>query len=133
MEVKIEEGDIIGAIEPATMNQTEIILKQMKKSVCKILGPKYGTGFFCKLKINNNNNILVLITNYHVIDDTLIESRDEINVQLGNDKNPRIIRINKNKRIYSSTNTEYDIMIIKLDKDDEINDIQFLEIYYKKV
>jgi len=128
MEVKIEEGDIIGAIEPATMNQTEIILKQMKKSVCKILGPKYGTGFFCKLKINNNNNILVLITNYHVIDDTLIESRDEINVQLGNDKNPRIIRINKNKRIYSSTNTEYDIMIIKLDKDDEINDIQFLEI-----
>ena len=127
MEVKIEEGDIKGAIEPATMRQTEIILNQMKKSVCKIMGPKYGTGFFCKFKINNNN-IQVLITNHHVIDDTLIESGDKIKVQLGNDKNPRIINLNKNKRIYSSTNREYDIMIIKLDQKDEIDDVQFLEI-----
>ena len=127
MEEKIEEGDIKGAIEPATMRQTEIILNQMKKSVCKIMGPKYGTGFFCKLKINNNN-IQVLITNYHIIDDTLIESGDKIKIQIGNDKNPRIININKKKRIYSSTNREYDMMIIKLDQKDEIDDIQFLEI-----
>ena len=40
MEGKIEEGEIKGAIEPATMSQLEIILNQMKKSVCKILEQK---------------------------------------------------------------------------------------------
>ena len=127
MEEKIEEGEIKGAIEPATMRQTEIILNQMKKSVCKILEPKYGTGFFCKLEINNCK-IPVLITNYHVFDDAFIESGKRTKVQLGNDKNPKIIYLNKDKRIYSNTNEEYDIMIIKLDKKDEIDDIQFLEI-----
>ena len=127
MEEKIEEGEIKGAIEPATMRQMETILNQMKKSVCKILEPKYGTGFFCKLEINSYK-IPVLITNYHIIDDAFIESGKKTKVQLGNDKNPKIIYLNKDKRIYSNTNKEYDIMIIKLDKKDEIDDIQFLEI-----
>ena len=127
MEEKIEEGEIKGAIEPATMRQMETILNQMKKSVCKILEPKYGTGFFCKLEINSYK-IPVLITNYHIIDDEFIESGKKTKVQLGNDKNPKIIYLNKDKRIYSNTNKEYDIMIIKLDKKDEIDDIQFLEI-----
>ena len=127
MEEKIEEGEINGAIEPATMRQIETILNQMKKSVCKILEPKYATGFFCNIEINNKNTP-VLITNYHVIDDAFIESGKKIKVQLGNDKNPKIINLNKHKRIYSNKNKEYDIMIIKLDKTDEIDDIQFLEI-----
>ena len=127
MEDKIDEGEIKGAIDPINMNQTEIILNQMKKSVCKILGPKYGTGFFCQLEINKNK-IPVLITNYHVINDTFIENNNKLKVQLGNDKIPKIINLNKNKKIYSSTNSEYDVMIIRLDKGVEIEDIQFLEI-----
>jgi len=127
MEEKIEEGEIKGAIEPATMRQIKIILNQMKKSVCKILEPKYATGFFCNIEINNKNT-RVLITNYHVIDDEFIESGKKIKVQLGNDKNPKIINLNKDKIIYSNTNKEYDIMVIKLDETDEIDNIQFLEI-----
>ena len=92
MEEKIEEGEINGAIEPATMRQIETILNQMKKSVCKILEPKYATGFFCNIEINNKNTP-VLITNYHVIDDAFIESGKKIKVQLGNDKNPKIINL----------------------------------------
>ena len=127
MEVKIEEGVIKDAIEPATMRQTEIILNQMKKSVCKILlGPKYGTGFFCKLKINDNE-IKVLITNYHVIDDAFLNSAKQIKFQLGNDKIPKLIHLNQKKK-YSSIKEQYDIMIIQLDNKDEIDDIQFLEI-----
>ena len=117
MEEKIEEGEIKGAIEPATMRQIETILNQMKRSVCKILEPKYATGFFCNIEINNKNTP-VLITNYHVIDDTFLEKGKKIKVQLGNDKNPKIINLNKDKRIFSNTNKEYDIMIIKLDQKD---------------
>ena len=127
MEEKNEEGEIKGAIEPATMRQIETILNQMKRSVCKILEPKYATGFFCNIEINNKNTP-VLITNYHVIDDTFLEKGKKIKVQLGNDKNPKIINLNKDKRIFSNTNKEYDIMIIKLDQKDEINGIKFLEI-----
>ena len=127
METRIDEGEINGAIEHVTMKQTEIILNQMKKSVCKILGTKYGTGFFCELKINNKK-IPALITNYHIINDKYIESNNKIKIQIGNDKIPKYINLNKNKKIYSNPTQDYDIMVIKLDKGDEIDDIQYLEI-----
>ena len=128
MEKRIDEGEIKGAIESITMKQTEKILNQMNKSICKILGKeKNGTGFFCQLDINNEK-IPVLITNFHIIDDKFIQSSNKIKFQKVNDKVPKIINLNKNKKIYSSPNENYDIMIIKLDKEDEIEDIQYLEI-----
>ena len=48
MENIIEEGEIKGAIDPITIIQTKIILKQMENSVCRISGIKFGTGFFVK-------------------------------------------------------------------------------------
>ena len=128
MEKIIDEGEIKGAIESITIKQTEKILNQMNKSVCKIFGKeKNGTGFFCQLDINNEK-IPVLITNYHIIDDKFIESSNKIKYKKVNDKISKIINLNKNKKVYSSSNEEYDIMIIKLDKGDEIEDIQYLEI-----
>ena len=80
MEIIINEGDIRRAIEPATMIQTKTILEQMEKSVCKILGDnKNETGFFCKIEINNEK-IPVLITNYHIIKDELLESEQKIKI-----------------------------------------------------
>ena len=99
----------------------------MKKSVCKIFWPKYGTGFFCNLEINEDK-IPVLITNYHIIDDEFVEKNNKLKFQLGNDKILRIINLNKNKKLYSSTIKEYDIMIIKIDKGDRIDNIEYLEI-----
>ena len=128
MEKRIEEGEIKGAIESITMKQTQTILNQMNKSICKILGEeKNGTGFFCKLDIDNEK-IPVLITNFHIIDDKFFVSGSKIKFQKVNDKIPRIINLNKNKKIYSSSNEKYDIMIIKLEQEDEINDIEYLEL-----
>ena len=128
MEKRIEEGEIKGAIESITMKQTQTILNQMNKSICKILGEeKNGTGFFCKLDIDNIK-IPVLITNFHIIDDKIIETGDKIKFQKVNDKIPWIINLSKNKKIFSSSNEKYDITIIKLDKEDEINDIEYLEL-----
>jgi len=48
---------------PVTIDETELILKQMKNSICKIENKNgSGTGFFCQI-----SNKKVLITNNHVI------------------------------------------------------------------
>ena len=47
--------------------ETKIILKQMKSCIYKInIDDKRGTGFFTKIRINNQL-IPVFITNYHVL------------------------------------------------------------------
>ena len=94
----IEEGEIRGAIEPVTMQQTETILEQMENSVCRITSEyKNGTGFFCKIELNKEK-IKVLITNYHIINDDLLYSHETIKINLKNKCIP--IKLNKNRKIY---------------------------------
>ena len=90
----------------------------MSKYICKISGNKIGTGFFCKIKYKDDL-FPILITNYHVIDDKYIKNKKELKIYI-NDKS-KIININENSIIYSSSKEEYDIIIIKLNEDD-IND-----------
>ena len=120
-----EEGFVKGYIEPVSIRQTETILKQMKKSVCKIFGQNIGNGFFYRLEIKNNK-IPVLITNFHVIDDEFVESNQKIKIFIKNDSKYKIICLNKEKRLYSSA--KYDIMIIKLEKGDGVNNVEYLEL-----
>ena len=122
----IEEGEIRGAIEPVTMQQTETILEQMENSVCRITSEhKNGTGFFCKIELNREK-IKVLITNYHIINDDLLYSHETIKINLKNKCIP--IKLNKNRKIYSSDKTEYDIMILKIYPYDDIQNINYLEL-----
>lgn len=67
---------------PETFNVYEIerILKQMKKSICKIEiydPPQKATGFFCNIRYKGENNtqnkIQSLITCNHVIDSFYVE------------------------------------------------------------
>ena len=111
-----EEGRIPGAEEPKPIDETE--LKEKKLCYCKIVGKEVGTGFFSKIEYKGEE-IPVLITNYHVIDDQFMKERNFIKYYIDNDY--QIIDINENSRIYSSDNNKYDIMIIKLDKDRKDN------------
>jgi len=120
MEDKYEEGIIKDAEEMKPLEDTD--QKEKGKCICKINGSKIGTGFFCKV-VYQNKLIPVLITNYHVIDDNFIESKDNIKIYI-NEKY-KIIKINKNNIIYLSRNNEYDIIIIRLEEDDIEN---YLEI-----
>ena len=113
MEDKYEEGIIKGAEEMKLLENTK--LKEKGKCICKINGNKIGTGFFCKI-IYKNELIPVLITNYHIIDDNFIESKNNIKIYINEDY--KFIKINKNKKIYSSPNNEYDIIIIRLEEDE---------------
>ena len=123
MENRVDEGKIMGAKEIAPLSQTN--KEKFGKCICKLNGSKgiIGTGFFCKIKYENSL-IPVLITNYHVIDDNYIETNKIIKLYINDDS--LIINIGKNSKIYSSIRDKYDMMVIRLKENDEINN--FLEI-----
>ena len=113
----------------ASIENTKMILEQMKKSICKIYkkNGKKGTGFFCKIKYGNKN-IKVMITNYHLINDKYIKENDRIETTLNDDKENITIYL-KNKKIY--TNELYDITIIEI-KNEEINNFMNIDERYLK-
>ena len=105
---------------------TKKILYQMENCICKIYnndGGK-GTGFFCKI-VYNNYNIPVMITNNHIIDEKYIKENKSINITLNDDNITKIIILNDNRIKY--TNKEYDITIIEINSEDEINNFMDLD------
>ena len=59
----IKEAKIDDYPKPIFLEQTEKIIEQMKRNICKIqIGNKNGTGFFCKI-VNGDKLIPVFMTN----------------------------------------------------------------------
>jgi hypothetical protein len=83
--------------KPATIQDTEIILSQMKNSICKI-HKRNGTGFFCNIKFQNFE-FKALITNYHVIDKEYIKNNKIIKISLNDEIEKKDIEINNRKYI----------------------------------
>ena len=104
---------------PITIDETELILKQMKYSICNINNKNgNGTGFFCKI-----SNIKLLITNNHIINQEIIKNNNIIKVKLNDNKISKDIKI---KDYYISI--EYGTTIIEInDNNNDIN-ISYLEI-----
>ena len=100
--------------EPELLEKTN--LSDMENCICKINGDSIGTGFFCKIEYNNKI-IPALITNYHVISDEFLKNKKYLEVYIKNES--YLIDINKDSKIYSSIRSEYDIMIIKINQDNE--------------
>ena len=94
----------------------------MKTKICKIYlnnGIK-GTGFFCKINLPKKNTKLnVLITNNHIIDEKIIEGKEEITIKINN----KSCKLKLDNRIIytKNKNDKYDITIIEIKKGDEIN------------
>ena len=102
---------------PVTTDETEIILKQMKHSICKIQNKNgNGTGFFCKIF-----NKKLLLTNNHVINEEILKNNNIIKVKLNDNKIRKDIKI---KDYYTSK--IYDTTIIEINDIDE--NINYLEI-----
>ena len=118
-----EENIILGSIEPINMINTEKILNQMKKCICKIkIENIKATGFFCKISNINKN---FLMTNYHVIDEIYINNNKEINILLNDDKEALITDLEiKREKCF---NKEYDIVVlIEIKEEDNIK--EYLEL-----
>ena len=112
---------------PITLESTEIILSQMKSSVCKIYldnGNK-GTGFFCKVPFPGHINLRsFLVTNNHVIHESYLRKDKSFEITINNDKIKKRLTIG-NRIVYTSK--IYDTTIIGIDEDkDNIKD--FLQL-----
>ena len=92
MENSFYFGKKRGLIDSVTKEKTKIILKQMENSICKVFGNNIGTGFFCLIPIKNEK-IPVLMTNYHIIDESFIKLNNQVKIQLNNDQFVKYIAI----------------------------------------
>jgi len=102
---------------PVTIDETELILKQMKNSICQIKNRNgNGTGFFCKI-----SNKKLLITNEHVINEEIIKFNNIINVKLNDNRIRKDIKI-----VDYYISKEYDTTIIEIKGNDE--NINYLEL-----
>ena len=96
-----------------SIEKVEKILKQMKQSVCEINDfISKCTGFFSKIKIDNNE-IMVLITALHGI-----ENSDNLLI-LSNNEESKQIYLDDSRIIYKNKN--FDICIIEIKSSDKIN------------
>ena len=122
MEERIYEGKIFGAKKPENIKGTE--LEEFGKCICKIRGKiSVGTGFFCKIKYEEKL-IPVLITNFHIIDNDFMENEKNLEFYINDIR--KIVKLDKSRKLYSSEKDKYNIMIIKIKAEDEINN--YLEI-----
>ena len=97
----------------------DIINKDLEKCVCKIkidLRDNYyklGTGFFCQLE----NNIKLLLTNNHIIDENFLNSKNDLEIEIDN----TTVIINLSIPRFKYTNKEFDFTIIEIIQQDNIS------------
>ena len=77
--------------------------------------------------IQLEESIRVLITNNHVLNENVVLPRNIINFSTNDDNNFDQILIDESRLIY--TNYDYDITIIQLKEEDNIDNISFFDIY----
>ena len=113
---------------PISIEKTENILFQMKNCVCKINSSnrRRGTGFFCRIPSRGQNqDLTVLFTNNHVLDETDIENNKTIELLIKENTEKKIIKIDNLRKKFTSP--EFDITLIEI-KPYLDNILDFLEI-----
>ena len=92
------------------------------KSVCKIMtNTDEGTGFLIKL-FKDNKEFYCLMTNRHIIEKDVIETKQKIIIYFDTENELREIILDKDKRyIKEYGNINLDITIIEILKEDNIN------------
>ena len=125
----MSERNIINILESVTIPSMEKILFQMKNCICKIkVKGASGTGFFCMIPIENKK-LVFLITSYQLLNEKYFNNNNnKINILYNDYKDAKEIDLDKERIKYF--NKKYDIAIIEILKNDEINN--YLELDMKK-
>ena len=121
----IKENHIPNQPEPMSLKELEILNRLSKTHVCKINcnDGTTGTGFFCNIPIGWGNYLAVLMTNNHVLDLNSIQPGQTINFSLDNDNKNYKILVDESRKTY--TNESYDVTIIEIKFDDNIDEKSF--------
>ena len=119
---KIEDSPI-----PVSIKGTEIILSQMKKSLCTINIKEVETlGFFCKFPYTYQNKFFTAL----IMKNSLINfnfTNKAISLKLYNETESREIILDKTRKIFQNKTNDIAIIEMKPEKD-KINLDNFLEI-----
>ena len=133
--IYIKEKSLQNVSEPIPISALKTIIEQTEKTICKIKckDDGNGTGFFCVIPFPDKFNLLpVLITNNHVLEREDISKGKKIKFLLNNEQSFEVL-IDSSRKVY--TDEKYDITIIEMKKNDNLNFNDFLEIdenIYKK-
>ena len=123
---------LTGKANYISFDDLSIIIRQKEINVCKIIKNNdkcIGTGFLCIIPYPNKENLLpVLITCTHVLGNNDIKNGKEINLFFNEEK--KIIKISKERVIYTSGKEQYDITMIELKQKDGLDINNMLEIDY---
>ena len=105
----------------STLLKFPLIELKNRKKVCEItIGKEHCIGFFSKIPFPDLNNMLsVLITNNHIINKKLL-FKDNTIIEINIEKETNIKKLNLNNRM-KYTNEEFNITIIEIKNEDEIN------------
>jgi len=125
----IPQAIIIDSKEIDISNEKQLIIKEQKEnSICIINGPKKGTGFFCSIPYSKskNNHLHVLITCNHVLDENIINQEEKINLLFEDKSLEKTLKFEKERKKYF--NEEFDITIIEIKEEDNLDFVNFLEI-----
>ena len=118
----IEEKELRNYPNVISFECTEKILEQMRNKICniKLINGTLGTGFFCKIPFPTKDKMLpILVTNNHLIDEKILENKNELIMLYTKDSNKYQNFILNNRKYY--TNKEYDITFIEIKENyDEI-------------
>ena len=107
------------------------------KSICKIEIEKnnkkeFGTGFLLKIPRKNKDIFYCLMTNEHVIDQSMIDGSELITIFFDNQKQNRKIKLDKKSRfIQSYRYMEIDATVVEIIKDDKISKDSFLSFNFE--
>ena len=100
-----------------------------EKCICKIEGKtdETATGFFCAIPFPDKyQNLPVLITNNHVLEEFDISNGKKISFSINNDSAYFNITIDNTRKVY--TNKNYDITFIEIKNTDNLDMNSFLDI-----
>ena len=122
------EAILPGNPPPINSENLDLIVKQKEKSICKIMKNEIpqGTGFLCNIS-GHSKKRKALITAYHVVGEEDLKIGNNIKITFDdNNKEIKIIKIDKKRYIYASE--EYDITIIEVIDTDNLKNYNYLEI-----
>ena len=112
----------------------KIIKEKIIKNICKFKfksddDEEQGTGFLCKINFVNDKIMPVLISCYHLLGKVL---SDKTNLTfyhfLKGIKKEENLEINENRIIYKSDDKKFDIVIIEIKEEDNLDIFDFLNI-----
>ena len=115
-------------LDSSQMTSIEKELYSVFPSICKIEIPNgKATGFLIKLN-KGNKDFFCLLTNEHVIQNTMIESNEQITIYYNTESKHITIKLDPLER-YINYNKDFDVTILEILPEDKINKDYFLLPY----